>query len=330
MSFADLVARTWRKHVLFAAHLELGYQCNLDCHFCYNDRARQGPTLSIDEWLGVLDALADMQVFTVTLSGGEPMVNPGFFAIGAHARARGFVVRVKTNGQTLRDDVVERLVGEVAPYLVEVSLHGATASTHDRQTRVAGSFARLMENLSGARERVRMQLNVPLTLWNEHELEAMLDLGRQLGVPVRVDPEVTPRDDGDRGPLAIAPSPAGLRRWARALPAVVTSPPASVDSDAEKHCGAGSASLLIDPFGDVMPCVQWRKRIGNVRHAPLAELWRSPALDEVRSTLVAVRRDLGPCVDHCPGIALALTGDARGETPQEAGRRAARALPVLQ
>ena len=58
-----------------------------------------------------------------------------------------------------------------------MSLHGATAATHDRQTRVPGSFDRLLANLGELRPLgLRVKLNSTLTAWNEGEIEGMFDL----------------------------------------------------------------------------------------------------------------------------------------------------------
>lgn len=335
MSYADLVQRAWRNNVLLTAHLELTYACNLDCHFCYNDRARPGSPLATAEWLSLVDDLAELQVLNLVLSGGEPTVHPDFFALGSHARRRGFVVRIKTNGILLRGAWLDRLIAEIDPFVLEVSLHGACAATHDRQTRVAGSFERLMENLHTARGRVRLQLNAPLTLWNEGEVADLVALARELELPLRIDPEVTPRDDGSLAPLEIAPSASGLRRWletegVRAAPVVAPNPHGTCTGDRDKHCGAGSATVLVDPFGNVMPCVQWRRTLGNVRTTPLARLWRSAALHDAREALVQVKRETGGEVDHCPGVARAITGSLSGRTEQQSRRdQVRRALRVI-
>src|ERR1700730_12483347 len=161
-----------------------------------------------------------MQVLTLTVPGGEPLAHPDFIRLGARARALGFAVRVKSNGHALRGEMARRIRDEIDPFLVEVSLHGATAATHDRQTRVPGSFERLLANLGEMRRLgLRVKLNSTLTAWNEHEVEAILDLAAELGLPLQVDPEVTPRDDGDRSPLALTVSRDGLSRLFAALAA---------------------------------------------------------------------------------------------------------------
>ncbi|MEM8934155.1 MAG: radical SAM protein, partial [Acidobacteriota bacterium] len=216
MSFRRVVSESWENNRLLSVLIELTYKCNLSCWFCYNDVGLEGRALDLDEHLRVLDELADMGVFHLVLSGGEPLAHPRFFTIGAHARELGFVVRLKTNGHKLDLATVRRLIDEVDPFLLEISLHGACAETHEQQTRIAGSFDRLIANLRTATEQgLRVQLNSTLTRWNEDEMPAMMDLADSLGLPLRVDPVVSARDDGDRSPLAIAATSAGLEKLLR-------------------------------------------------------------------------------------------------------------------
>jgi MoaA/NifB/PqqE/SkfB family radical SAM enzyme len=376
-SFAQVMGKAWRDNLLFSVLVELTYRCNLDCSFCYNDLGLRGVPLSTDQYFQFFSDLRDMQVLNLTLSGGEPLAHPDFIRLGARARALGFAVRVKSNGHALRGEMARRIRDEIDPFLVEVSLHGATAATHDRQTRVPGSFERLLANLGEMRRLgLRVKINSTLTAWNEHEIEAILDLAAELGLPLQVDPEVTPRDDGDRSPLALTVSRDGLLRLFAALaareaaagaraeaagaagtapapaeraplrPAVAISRGAddgSQPAPAQKHCGAGSSGIAVDPYGNVYPCVQWRRPVGNLHQQPIGDIWRrSRGLAEVRELTVAAKGVVegydagGVFLNFCPGNAESLTGDPlriypaaerRQELTQEWLRAAAPAAP---
>jgi radical SAM protein with 4Fe4S-binding SPASM domain len=330
-NLAGVLARTWKENILFSALLELTYRCNLDCVFCYNDLGLRGTPLSTPQYLALLEDLQAMQVMNLTLSGGEPLAHPDFFRIGRRARELGFVVRVKSNGHALAGALARRLQDEVDPYMVEVSLHGATAATHDRQTRLAGSFARLVANIEGMRALgLRVKINSTLTAWNETEAEAMFEIADRLGVPLQFDPEVTPRDDGDRSPLALTASREGVlalfrlefARGDRAakkqgVPAVTVGRQADAEMPvaSSKHCGAGSSGITVDPFGNVYPCVQWRVPSGSLHQASIREIWTgSAALAKVRAQTEDVKASLashGPdaaFMNFCPGLAASRSG----------------------
>ncbi len=329
MSYEDTILGTWKNHHLFSALVELTYRCNLDCYFCYNDLDLPGEPLRFSDYERLFDEMRSLGCLHLTLSGGEPLAHPDFFAIGAKARELGFVVRVKSNGHALGGELWRRLENEVDPFIVEISLHGACATTHDRQTRVAGSFDRLMRNLEeGCSRSVRIKINTTLTRWNEDEIEGMFAIAESFGVPLSIDPEVTPRDNGDRGPMDISASPAGLRRLvavqskrsSRARAEIRREGDAEITApDTDRHCGAGASGIAVDPYGNVYPCVQWRRAIGNIHQSSLMEIWgENKKLDEIRRITVEAKRVVSDhdhehnsqtsLVGFCPGVAEMLTG----------------------
>lgn len=341
MGFEQILQKAWRDNLLFSVLLELTYRCNLDCFFCYNDLGLQGEPLSTDEYFRLLDDLRRMEVLNLTFSGGEPLAHPDFLKLGARARELGFVVRIKSNGHALRGELARRIRDEVDPFLIEVSLHGATAATHDRQTRVPGSFERLLANLRHLLDLgLRVKVNSTLTAWNEGEVRGLFDLADSLGVPLQVDPEVTPRDDGSREPLSIAPSREGLlslfrlqaergRQAAGGASLVARGgDDGTVPASPEKHCGAGSAGIAVDPYGNVYPCVQWRKPVGNLHRQSIREIWTGSAgLAEVRGLTVEAKRKVeefgasGPLLNFCPGSAATRAGDPLEVYPDALRRR---------
>lgn len=328
MSYINFLERARTKHMLFSAMLELTYRCNWDCYFCYNDRALQGKPMSFEDYQQLLEGLAGMGTMHLTLTGGEPLVHPDFFRIGAKARELDFLVRVKTNAHALRGKVLERFVKEVDPYSIDVSLHGATAEIHDRQTQTPGSFKRLIENLPVLRDRgLRIKINATLTRWNEHQIDDMFALADKLEIPISLQAEVTPRDDGDMTPLSIAPAPAAIAylmdvRKARAQaymdanPSKADDPPPASSHHSDQYCGSGSSSITVDPYGNVLPCVQLRRSVGNLHELSIRDIWEgSTALEEVRASNRAAKRMVDaeraagrPVQNFCPGSAQMQAG----------------------
>jgi AdoMet-dependent heme synthase len=341
MSYQRTVLRTWSDNVLFSALVELTYRCNLDCFFCYNDLSLAGKPMSVSDYTRLFEELVSLSCLHLTLTGGEPLSHPDFFAIAAQARELGFATRIKSNGHALRGDTARRLKEEIDPFVVEVSLHGARPETHDRQTRVPGSFARLLANLEEMKVLgLRFKINSTLTRWNESEIDGMFALAERLDAPLTVDPELTPRDDGDRTPLQIAATREGLRKLHHARTRgrlsegdVVRQGDAELPAlDSAKHCGAGSSGIAVDPFGNVYPCVQWRRAVGNLHQSSLREIWRGNGkLDEIRRLTTEVKASvndkgkLGKFLNFCPGIAEAITG-----SPLEVSREAASRAELFQ
>jgi MoaA/NifB/PqqE/SkfB family radical SAM enzyme len=335
VSYSDLVRKTWDENHLFSALLELTYRCNLDCFFCYNDLELQGKPLTLEQYLRILEDLRDLGTLHLTLSGGEPLAHPDFFAIGAAAREMGFVIRVKSNGHAVYGPLLRRLKHEVEPFAMDISLHGATAATHDRQTRVAGSFDRLMRNLEEIKASgISIKLNCTLTSWNENEVEAIYALADRIGLRLSFAKDVSPVDNGDTTPLSILASDEGMRRLLaiqQGRPSsVAVTPPGEQGKRAatvSKQCGAGSSSVAIDPYGNVYPCVQWRRPLGNLHETTMGSIWNgSRELDRIRTLTgeaKALTDSLGPAgrrIGFCAGLAE-LTGGSPTTLYPEARRK---------
>jgi MoaA/NifB/PqqE/SkfB family radical SAM enzyme len=311
----NIARRIRDQRILIDVSLELTYRCNLDCFFCYNDREKAGKPLSLEQYRVLLEDLARMQTLFLMLTGGEPMVHPHFFEIGRMARDFGFVTRVRTNGHSLSRRNCERLLDEVEPYMVDVSLHGASAGVHDRQTRVAGSFERLVSHIAIAREvGLRVGAVSTPTAWNEHQLEEMFALCDSLDVPLRFQGPVAPRDNGDPAPLAIQPAEASWERIAELQrqrqdreneperPVAAGETAMGEKPEPPATCGVGTTGVDIDPYGNVQACMHLQESAGNLHRQSIEEIWndsplfrraRRRAIDAARQFTDKPRKQLG-------------------------------------
>ncbi len=286
----DVLGRIREQRILHEASLELTYRCNLDCFYCYNDREKAGQPLTLDQYKKVLTDLADMQTMFLMLTGGEPMIHPHFFDIGHIARELGFVLRIRTNGHSLSQQNCERLLKEVDPYMVDVSLHGATAEVHDRQTRVQGSFERLLRNIKTATTLgLRVGVISTPTSWNEHQIEDMLELCDELSVSLTFQGPVGPRDNGDTAPLSIQPAPETWEHITRILKdknaaqslqecQSETGSQTTKPAQDTASCGVGTMGVDIDPYGNVQACMHLQESAGNLHDHSIKEIWNNSPL----------------------------------------------------
>src|SRR5258708_6004639 len=85
-SYLD-VAPDFHLHTPPLVWLELTRRCNLECPHCYIDGglAREGE-MPGSEFHRLLDEFADMGVWAVAMTGGEPTLHPDFIPLVRHAR----------------------------------------------------------------------------------------------------------------------------------------------------------------------------------------------------------------------------------------------------
>lgn len=130
---------------LLGATLRLGFRCNQDCDFCWQDRAWPEPPHALYEaWI---DAFAASGVGLLDVSGGEPTVHRRLPEIIRRASQAGMRVRLETNALRLtRPGLLRTLVG-AGLWGVFVSWHSADETLSDRLTRAPGTWRRTVEGI---------------------------------------------------------------------------------------------------------------------------------------------------------------------------------------
>lgn len=330
--YERIMDSTSQRCIPFAAIFEVTYACTTDCTHCYlAGRDRRGE-LTTEEIMYALNQLAEAGVLFLTLSGGEPLVRTDFFDIAGEAGQLDFALRIFTNG-TLVNENTARRIAELNPLAVEISLYGAGPGTHDAVTRVRGSFVRTMNGIQRLHDHgVRVNLKAALMNCNQGEYDEMTGIAERLGVPLYVDTQIVPADDGGLYPVSLNMDDSGLETLYRTFLPLHRGerpgapPQAGMVRRGERlldqpYCNAGRNSLAVSPYGDIYPCVQIRWKAGNLRERKFGEIWRtSHVLKRLRRLNV---RKFGECAScglfdycsHCPGVAHLETGNLLGCSP---------------
>jgi MoaA/NifB/PqqE/SkfB family radical SAM enzyme len=225
--------------------------------------------------------------------------------------------------------VVKR-IKELSPMEVEISIHGARPETHEALTRIKGSFKRTIqavENLKNAG--IKVNLKTPITRLNQHELFDIRALGDRFGMHIAFDAVITPKDDGSLDPLSLRPDDEFLQKywgeWYVELHHGRLPPRANhcAADGAEANCGTARSGFTIDPYGNILPCVAFRRPAANILEIDsLEQVWRtSPVLNEVRDLAVQARQRLNghenaPYFQFCLGVAEKQVGDPLALYPQ--------------
>lgn len=162
--------------------------CNQRCPFCFVPLTGRGA-----DWADIkrkLEALALRPDFRgqLTLSGGEPTLDPRLPGILEAARKRGFRrIGLQTNGVLLsKPGLIERLTKlGVANYLV--SFHSHKPRVYDRITATRGQYRRAVEGLArlvrarGGGADFDVTVNVVVNAWNYRHLPGLADFLGGLG-----------------------------------------------------------------------------------------------------------------------------------------------------
>jgi radical SAM protein with 4Fe4S-binding SPASM domain len=265
-----------------SAMVEVADRCNEACVHCYQVQGQKGE-LETEQWKSIFEELAELGVMFLTISGGEPTLRKDFLELVAHARKLRFAVKVYSNALNITREVAQEL-GRLAVQEVQISLYSQRAEVHDAVTRVPGSFEKVVAATRALHAAgVRVLLKTPMLKQNSAEFREYADFVASLGADYALDPNLSPREDGDLGPTRFAAGKAELfavRRDARFASAkkMPLREPGRKDP-----CGACKSNVHIEPNGELRPCTQWAIPTGNSLQG-LREAWENdPTAAAIRS-----------------------------------------------
>ncbi len=250
----------------------LTYRCQCRCIHCSASlyEAKRAGELTTAEVRRVLDEAWLLGTREVNFFGGEALLRRDLFEVLEYARPRAEQVTVDSNGLLLTREAAQRLAAAGVD-LVNLSLSGATADTHDRHHATPGAFdavTHATEASLGAGLRVVYSTTVFRDILANGELEGVIALARGRGV---------------HGVRLLKPMCSG--EWLHRPDALLTDEEtrralALVDHDfvqfAEEEDGefrrchaVSSGTVYVGAYGEVQPCNFMPIHLGSVREEPL-------------------------------------------------------------
>lgn len=326
---------------------EVTRACDLACQHC---RAVAQPhadprQLSTDEAYRLVDQIAAFrEPVILILTGGDPLKRPDIFAIAERASRTGLRVVMSPSGTQVTPASVAELK-RAGVQRISVSLDGSTAALHDDFRRVSGAFDQATASVAYAREGgLPFQINTTVTRHNRHDLADMLRLAVELGavtwdvfmlVPTgrgTVQMEITPAEyeetlrfvygASQTSPIQVKMTcaPHYKRIQLQERRSAAQRPPRHAGHGFSRGCMAGVGFCFVSHIGEVGGCGYLPLLAGNVRQAPLTEIYRESSLFKSIRDANLLQGRCGICeyrvvCGGCRARALAATGNYLDEEP---------------
>ena len=179
-----------QKRIPISGTFELLPVCNLDCKMCYVKKSmsevRQlGGLHSADEWIALGRRATDAGMLFLLLTGGEPFLYPEFQRLYTTLHSMGLAIDINSNG-TLIDEAQVRWLRQIPPRHVKISLYGASAESYRQLCGSAEAFHKVLRAFRLLKEAgITVYASITVTPHNFHELDEMLALCAEHGVPVQ-------------------------------------------------------------------------------------------------------------------------------------------------
>lgn len=169
------------------SNFELTPRCNFNCKMCYvhlkpEEIPPRGRELTTNEWIKLGEQAVDAGTFSLTLTGGEPLVRPDFMEIYEAFSEMGFWLNLQTN-LSLIDDKIIAMLEERPPKMIKSTLYGASDETYEKVCGVENG----LKNVRKGIEYIQ-QAKLPLTFVstaireNNDELNEIYQLAADYGI----------------------------------------------------------------------------------------------------------------------------------------------------
>lgn len=313
----SLYSKALSKRIPLSGGIELTFRCNNNCVHCYcnlsaNDQEEMKKEMDTQTVMEIIDSIADNGCLWLLITGGEPLLRRDFREIWIHAKKRGMLLTLFTNGTLIDDDMADFL-SAWWPFSVEITLYGATEQTYEAITRVRGSYKRCMNGIERLVKRsIPLKLKTMAMRENFKEIAIMKEIAKEKAISFRFDPLINSRLDKNRTPLSQRLSPDEVvsldfvdeernQAWMEFCGQI----PSQRASDSLYDCGAGANSFHIDPYGNLMICMMARKEKYNLRVGSFEEGWYN-FIKEIKDRKVSQNNRCRDCriqyiCGNCPG-----------------------------
>lgn len=274
-----ILSRAEQKLVPANGSMELLPLCNMNCDMCYvrlsrEEMEQRGRLRTADEWLEIGRQMKEAGVLFLLLTGGEPLLFPDFRRLYLELRKMGMILTINTNG-TLIDEELAEFFGKNKPRRINITLYGADESTYSNLCHYPGGFEKTIRGIRLLRENgVDVKVGGSLTKANAGDLDRLLDIGEELGVPVRIDTYMMPavrerslpydmqaRLDPEEAAKARVHAlkremgPEVFRQYAGQSLERAEHPAPAEEKPGHISCMAGRCSFTINWQGEMRPCV---------------------------------------------------------------------------
>jgi radical SAM protein with 4Fe4S-binding SPASM domain len=313
-------------HAPLYVWIELTRRCNLSCPHCYIEggaaRDNEMPTA---EFVRLLDEMAEMGVWGVVLTGGEPTLHPDFAQLVNYARSLGFLVGVATHGMFLSEKLLDQLPRDGV--IISVSMDNLHLMDQPEAEFAVASRAVLRSRKMGFLTNIMTNSNRR----NVDNLDTLIGWAKQNQTSVRCVP-FSPLGRGGLNP-SLENTPDDVRKtaaswlkemeWEQEYRKMSGLCAGSVFDFGltlgylTKRCSSGRSICYLSSDGTIYPCTSCAgEKIlspGNARGNSFAALWRSDweirrySSENFRSTCegCVINNPEYHCSSRCPATSYA-------------------------
>lgn len=304
------VSKLLHTPLLWGNPVKIGFEpttsCNLRCPMCPSGlRSFTRPTgmAEMELFQKVVDQSARDLIYLLLYFQGEPYLNPHFFDMISYAAKRKIYIASSTNGHYLtRENAIKTVQSGLSELIISVD--GASQETYEAY-RVGGKLDKVKKGISElVKARKELNSHSPFIILqflvvgpNEHEIEAIQALGKELGVDkvALKTAQIYDFEDGHD----LMPSQSKYSRYKKDRDGKYV-----IKNDLQNQCWKMWQGMEITWDGKVLPCCfdkDAKYEMGNVADSHLLQIWQEAGYKDFRKQLLSSRQEIDICQNCSEG-----------------------------
>jgi radical SAM protein with 4Fe4S-binding SPASM domain len=309
-------------------------RCNLLCRHCYNVSNPQAESISSSHKLLIAEKLSESEVFFVSLSGGEPLMEPEIWNIIKIFKDKGRLIQLISNGTLITERIAQK-IKDSGVDSVQISLDGLKES-HEYQRGVEGCFEKTVHGITHlSKKDIPVIVNTLISQKNCYEIPALLDFLVDIGVHAFRTSRLIMMGRGETLEGEVL-TPEQTRTFIHYIleqrkkyeGKIQVHPDECMSFVGEKiskyglswfGCPAGRTECAVDSKGDVYPCVFLiydEFCMGNLLESDFDDIWHSQKFEAFRTLERKCDCDIADfCKGGCPAAAYGKYGDITRKDP---------------
>lgn len=284
-----------REETPFELFLTLTRLCNHRCNYCFQgDDHGRVEEINTETWLNVLDQAANLGIQCLTISGGEPILHPGFFEIVEYAHSLGMFIKLNTNGVLYTKETVNRLKQYELGF-IQLSLPTVDEIHYNQITNSSGNLLKMKDAVKYMKEAgIFIRAKMVLTPINVLDAEKVMDFCYDTGIDQLHLAVFVLTQDGQQNLLPEEEDlkyiyKIGQERQKRFGNSIIIGGPSLdalhwKDKNCIVRCGGMKDMITILADGTITYCEPLVNlgfmKFGNVKTDLLADIWNSPIPDK--------------------------------------------------
>lgn len=160
------IKKSFGEEPILAATIRLTTGCNLKCPHCYvNAGEKLENELSLGEIKSIVDQLAELKVFSIFFTGGEPFLKKDIVEILKYTNKKGIGIAISTNGTLLNREILEKMKN-IHFDLFQLSLDGSK-EIHEK-IRGKGSWQKIISNIKLAKSILKKNIGLGIVITKDN------------------------------------------------------------------------------------------------------------------------------------------------------------------